>query len=415
MTQVSDITKLKRPVALVLDLSATGVAVARMLVKHGVEVYGAEAREDTIGNFSRHVKRPSFGYNITLDDQFLEKLLQFGRSFDPKPVLIPADDLYIEFIAEHYELLKDHFEMQNSLHPDISPGFLNKREFYQLCDKHDMPYPKTIFLTGQETIEEVTDSMRFPMILKPDLIHKWKKYLRGKKVMLIETQEMLEELFENHQAIMRDSMLQEVIPGQEDQLYLFKGYFGRDGKLITSFTGRKIRQYPPNFGSASLAESLPNEDVERMSVEFLEAVKFHGLCGSEFKFDARDNVYKMIEINIRPQLWEDLTRIADVEIAWYLYCDLAGLPIPERSTQKNGVKWVYLTRDVFSALWHIRNGNTSMFKWFKSYAQTKADALIDFKDLSMLLRLPMYTLSQIIKYKVKPWLVRSSHQTRTVK
>ena len=38
------------PPALVLDLSATGVAVARMLASHGVDVYGAEARVDSIGN-----------------------------------------------------------------------------------------------------------------------------------------------------------------------------------------------------------------------------------------------------------------------------------------------------------------------------------------------------------------------------
>jgi predicted ATP-grasp superfamily ATP-dependent carboligase len=392
------------PPALVLDLSATGVAVARMLAGHRVEVYGAEAREDTIGNYSRHIKEPSFGFKFEPNDKFLEDLIQFSRMFDTRPVLIPADDLYIEFIGEHFEVLKDYYVIQGSLSPDISPQFLNKKDFYKLCDKFNVSYPKTIYSTGSESIKDITDQLRFPIILKPNLIHKWKKYLKGQKIMFIESGEKLKDVLNNHKAILENSMLQEVIPGPENEIYLFKGYFNREGKLKSSFTGRKIRQYPPNFGSASLAESMPNEEVERISVEFLEAVKFHGLCGSEFKYDERDNEYKMIEINIRPQLWEDLTRIAEKEIMWTAYCDLAGLSIPEQHDQKNGVKWVYVTRDIFSALWQIKNSGLSLFDWIKSYKGTKGDALVDFCDLRMLIHLPFYTLSQVYKYKVKPLL-----------
>ncbi len=385
-----------------LDLSATGVAVARILAGHGVEVYGAEVRDDTIGNFSKYIKRPSFGYKIELNDKFLDDLIDFSRKFTKKPILIPSDDLYIEYIDKYFDILKDYFEMQSSLSPDISFKFLNKKDFYILCEEYHVPYPKTLFLSGDESLDEITKILRFPIILKPNLIHKWKKYLCGKKVILIETLEELKDIFSNQKSIIEDSMLQEVVPGQEDQLYLFKGYFGKDGKLKTSFTGRKIRQYPPNFGSASLAESMQNEDVERISVKFLEELKFHGLCGSEFKYDDRDGEYKMIEINIRPQLWEDLTRIAEKEIVWAAYCDLAGLNLPEQTPQKNGVKWVYLTRDIFSALWHVKEQNISIVSWIRSYKGTKADALIDFNDLRMLLRLPIYTFSQIIKYKIKP-------------
>jgi len=183
---------------------------------------------------------------------------------------------------------------------------------------------------------------------------------------------------------------------------------------MSAFTGRKIRQYPPNFGSACLAESMPNEEVERISVEFLEAVKFHGLCGSEFKYDKRDRMYKMIEINIRPQLWEDLTRIAEKEIVWTSYCDMAGLTVSNDREQKHGVKWVYLTRDIFSALWQVRKNNMSIKKWINSYRGVKADAIIDFSDLKMLLYLPVYTLVQVFKYKIKPLLRGSAPQGRTV-
>ena len=393
----------KLPPALVLDLSATGVAVARILAAHGVTVYGAEARVDSIGNYSKYIREPSFGYHIELNDDLLDRLIEFSRLCDTLPVLIPADDLYIEFIGNHYDVLSNYYLMQSSLSPDISPQYLNKKDFYHLCEEYGVPYPKTIFAEGSENIQEVLEKLRFPIILKPNLIHKWKKYLKGKKVMLVETKKELEDIFLNHKEILKDSMLQEVIPGAEDQLYLYKGYFSKDGKVLSSFTGRKIRQYPPDFGSASLAESLPNKDVEKFSIDFLEAAKFHGLCGSEFKYDERDNEYKMIEINIRPQLWEDLTRIADKQLVWTAYCDLAGIEMPEDRPQRNGVKWVYSTRDLFSALHQVRSGNVSFKEWIISYRGTRADALIDFSDFRMLLQLPVYTLIQVYKYKIKPW------------
>ncbi|MBI5102987.1 MAG: hypothetical protein HZB33_14310 [Nitrospirae bacterium] len=392
------------PVVVLLGLDATGVAVGRILAARGVTVYGVEFREDSIAGYSKYIKPPPFGHKVVLSGDLLEQLLGFGKSFDIKPVLIPADDLFIDFISTNYDVLTEVFQAQGSLSPAVCPRFLNKRDFYRLCEEYSVAYPGTIFLRGDEKPDDIADKFRFPLILKPNLIHKWKEYLGGRKVIEINTSGELKDIFNSHRSIIGDSMIQEVIPGGEDALYLFKGYFGRDGRLQGSFTGRKLRQYPPNFGTASLAESLRNADVERISVTFLETLRFHGICGSEFKYDARDGVYKMIEINIRPQTWEDLTRIAHRDIIWTAYCDLAGLQVPEQGPQEEGVKWVYLTRDIFSAIWHMKHGNTDVISWLKSYKGIKTDALIDFDDFGMLVRLPVYTFAQINKYRIQPWV-----------
>jgi D-aspartate ligase len=394
------------PVALVLGLDATGLAVGRILAVRGVAVYGVEFREDTIANYSRYIKRPNFGSKVDLSGAFLEQLVGFAKSYDKKPVLIPADDVFIEFVSDHFEILEKSFSIQVSQSPAVCPYFLNKKKFYLLCEEYGVACPVTLFLGGGEKVEDIVDTLKFPLILKPNLIHKWKEYLGGRKVVVINTPAELRNIFMRHSSIIADSMLQEIIPGGEDNLYLFKGYSGRDGKVKATFTGRKIRQYPPNFGTGSLAESVCNKTVEMISVKFLEAMKFQGLCGSEFKYDERDGLYKMIEINIRPQTWEDLTRIADRDILWTAYCDLAGLEVPEPVSQKEGVKWVYLTRDVFSAFWHMRHENMKVGDWVRSYKGIKTDALIDFKDMRLLARLPGYTFSQINKYRIKPFLQR---------
>lgn len=392
------------PPVLILDLSATGIAVARILGNHGVDVYGADLSKISIGRFSKYVKKPAFGYKIEIDSHFLDMLTYFAKSFNNKPVLLPCSDVFIEFVSKYYGILKDFFAIQESLAPTISSRFLDKREFYKMCEEYNIPYPKTIRLSGYEMASEIVKKLKFPMILKPYLIHKWKKYLKGKKVIFIQNADELEHILKKEKNLLKDSLLQEIIPGSEENIYIFKGYFGKDGELRAFFTGRKIRQYPPNFGSFSLAESIENEEVKQMSINFLRRAKFKGLCGTEFKYDQRDSYYKIIEINIRPQLWEDLTRLAEAEVLWVAYCDLAGINFTSQNKQKNNVKFAYLLRDLYSALYQIKNGELRFIEWLKSYSNLKGDALIDFKDWKLLIGIPIYVISQLYLYKIKPFL-----------
>jgi len=390
------------PPALILDLSATGLAVARILSKHGVDAYGADIYNLSIGRFSKYVKRPSFGYKVSLDSRFLDQLIKFAKKFDTKPVLFPSSDVFIEFVSKHYEILKKYYHLQESLAPNISNKFLNKMEFYKLCEKYNMVYPKTLILTGKESPAQVIEKLRFPIILKPHLIHKWRKHLKGKKVIYIKNLSELENVFKVEKDLLVNSVLQEVIPGPEENIFIFKGYFDRKGNLKAHFVGRKIRQYPPYFGSFSLAESVENEEVKKLSVDFLQRLKFKGLCGTEFKYDYRDRDYKIIEINIRPQLWEDLTRLAGAEVLWVAYCDLAGLESPQCNKQINYVKLSYLIRDIYSAFIQIKDGELKFKKWIQSYSNLRGDAIFEMKDWKLLIGFPLYVMSQFYFFKIRP-------------
>lgn len=385
------------PVALVLSLSASGVAVARSLAAHKVSVYGAD-HQFAAGLFSRYIKKPNFGYQVALDNNFLENLIIFAEAKKLKPVLLPSDDRFMEFVSHHYDILKEHFILQESLKPDVCQLFLDKKIFYELCGQHNIKYPKTAFITGQESVGDIIHKIRFPMILKPHIIHKWKRKLRGQKVIMIRNKEELEIVLNQWRDNLEHMVIQEVIEGKESDIWIFKGYFNQHGEIIDFFTGRKLRQYPPGFGSASLAESASNDKIAEISIDFLTQLKFQGLCGTELKYDHRDNEYKIIEINIRPQLWDDLMRVAGKEILWVAYCDMTGNEITVRSNQMNGIKWGYLTRDILSALWHMEKNNLLFSEWIKSYRKLHSEALFDIKDLKMFLGIPLYTFYQFYRY-----------------
>ena len=387
------------PSALVLSLSGTGLAVARALSMHGVKIYGTDWSKLSIGRFSKLINKPPFGWQVNLDNQFLENLIEFSQKQKSKPVLFPSDDKFIEFVSRNYKILKDYFIMQKSLAPEISKKFLDKKEFYKLCDQKGIAYPKTLFLTGEESENQIAEKFRFPLILKPYLIHKWRKKLRGKKVILIKNRQELKKTLEKHRQDIQDMMCQEVIVGPESNIYIFKGYFNGQGKPLCWFTGRKIRQYPPNFGSGSLVESIPQEEIAQVSLKFLSSLGVHGLGGTELKYDPRDDQYKMIEVNMRPQLWDDLMRVSEINLIWIAYCDMIGLNLSAQSNQKYGVKWTYITRDILSAVWHISKRNIVLSEWIKSYKGVCVDALIDFRDIKLtFLGIPTYTIYQFFQY-----------------
>jgi len=385
--------------ALVLSLSATGIAVARALTKHDVKIYGVD-HQFAVGAFSKFIHKPFFGYKVNLDCEFLENLIKFSNMQDLKPVLFAADDKFIEFISMNYDVLKNYYIIQKSLHPNVSKLFLDKKNFYELCKKCDVSYPKTIYLSGNESVEYIVDQIRFPLILKPYLIHKLKRRLHGKKVIFVKDVKELEGILVNWRDCLKYMLIQEVIEGEESDIWIFKGYFDENGKLLDSFTGRKIRQYPPVFGSACLAESAANDTIAQMSIELLTRLGFQGLCGTEFKFDRRDNEYKMIEINIRPQLWDDLMRISSRNLILTAYCNLIDHKIPTVSAQIQNVKWGYLTRDFLSAIWHMKQGNLRFSDWLKSYKGLSTDALLDKNDKKCFLGVPGYTLYQFHRFYI---------------
>jgi len=133
----------------------------------------------------------------------------------------------------------------------------------------------------------------------------------------------------------------------------------------------------------------------------LRGIKFQGICGTEFKYDPRDKIFKMIEINIRPQLWEGITQVSHSEVIWVAYCDLTGNKFELNKKQLNGIKFAYFTRDFVSALMMIKDKNLGFIEWLSSYSKVKGDAIISLKDPIPTLALFISSLWELYTYRIK--------------
>lgn len=346
------------PHAVVLGLSPTALYVARELGKRGVTLLGVD-RQFACAGASKHF-RGGDGVWVEPDTNvLLERLIAHAKSLDLKPVLIPTSDHYIEFIGQHYSRLCQVFLVSKS-YSDKAGLLLDKMKFHQLCKEHGVATPGVWELASVQDMLEFCD-VPFPCILKPTLIHLAKDYMRGKKVFIVNNRSELVEIAQHLPADSGSWLVQEVIPGEESFITLCAGYASESDTNSDTFTARKLRQYPPGFGSASRVISQSCSATRTLSVDLILAIGYRGIYGAEFKRDPRDGVLKIIEINPRPTLWFHASHASGKRLVERAYCELAGIEGPSGKPQRDGVVWHYVLKDVASAIFYRFKGGNFIF------------------------------------------------------
>ncbi len=336
---------------IVLGASPTGLYAVRELANAGLSVAVADVAQGCALS-SRHVA--GGGRSFMGDLAAIEEwLLGMPRAGDSRPVLLPTNDLFIEFVVERRQRLAARFEFA-ACHEGLAAELLDKSLFHALCGRHGMPTPGVWPAENAEEALALAGRVPYPCILKPMLIHRARGFLKGKKVLIARDQAEFEAHARELPPESGGWLVQEVITGPESDITLFAGYVGRDGRLRQAFTARKLRQYPPGFGSASLVLSAPCAETLALTGDFLGRIGFRGVCGAEFKRDPRDGRLKIIEINPRPTLWFQVSHDAGKRVVEAAVRDLAGDGVAADPPQSETVLWRYGFKDLASAAFYIR-------------------------------------------------------------
>ena len=339
--------------AIIFGLSPTGLYAARELSAAGIKVLGISDSFEA-GRYSAALTHPDKFWVLDDPAEMVERLVALGSSCEHPPVLMPTNDRLIAFISDHADALRPHFLFQDSYRPDFYLKLVDKQLFYDACEKHHIAYPK-LLAADRDGLADLAEDIRFPVILKPSLIHEVRDFMAGRKVLIAETLDAYRSAIASIPSSNSEWLVQEIIPGPESNIRLFGGYFDRESRLHQGFTCVKVRQFPPGFGSASLAYSRPEEEIFQISRDFLQALSFQGIAGTEFKWDDRDKLWKIIEINPRPTLWFHISHSSDKRIALAAYRDLCKQSLPEERPQQNGVLWRYAVKDLYSQVFYRKN------------------------------------------------------------
>jgi predicted ATP-grasp superfamily ATP-dependent carboligase len=139
-----------------------------------------------------------------------------------------------------------------------------------------------------------------------------------------------------------------------------------DQEPLFLITKQKFRQYPIEFGLGSYHATTWNPVVAELGTEFLRAIGLVGIANVEFKYDARDDTYKIIECNHRLTLTSELVRLAGVDSAYLAYQRALGRQTGSLLEYKAGVRMLYPLYDFRAFTAYRAKGELSLASYAAS-------------------------------------------------
>jgi predicted ATP-grasp superfamily ATP-dependent carboligase len=196
--------------------------------------------------------------------------------------------------------------------------------------------PETRYPSLAAEARAAGDELGYPVLVKPRHPVGFKRRF-GKQAFTCETAVELERAYADSEAF--EPMVQELVPGGDDELYSLGSYLRRDGEPLGLFCGRKLRQTPPGIGTCRVGEAVWVQEVVDAGLRVLRGLDFHGISQVEFKRDPRDGRFKLMEVNPRLWQWHGLAAACGVDLPVIAYRDLTGQPLPAASMNGNGRRW----------------------------------------------------------------------------
>jgi predicted ATP-grasp superfamily ATP-dependent carboligase len=368
------------PYAVVACLdSMQGLQIARLLAANGVPIIGL-ARDP-----SYHTCRTRVCTRIlnadTHTDELVKSLTELGPLLPGKAVVIPCHDESVLVVSRNREHLERWYHIMLP-DADTVEMMMHKERFVEYAQQLGFSIPTSVELRSRGDAERAALTLPFPCVVKPPYRSQaWTRHTKMKAIKVDDPASLL-EAFDNYHEWSGKLLAQQWIEGPDDELYSFNGYFDRTSALLAGFVSRKIRQWPPGMGSSTSGEECRNDYVRDQAIRFFRSAAMVGLAYMEMKRDVRSGEYYMIEPNVgRPTGRSAIAETGGVELHYTMYCDAAGLPLPENRTQTYmGAKWIHVLRDLQAALYYRRRGQLTWRQWLKTLRGKRAYALFSWKD-----------------------------------
>jgi len=326
------------PPALVFNCHITGLAVARSLGARGVPVIALDKDERGFGLYSRHVavrgRLPS-----PLDDEegFVDRLLEIGQLLDRRGVLFPANDEWVLGLGRHRARLEEYYDVPFAGEATVE-RILDKGSLYAAAERLGIPVPRTWSLAGHDPAR-LAREVPYPCILKP---REQRSFTEQFGVKVIEVADQTAFVDWARRTAAHGMLAQEIVPVSADGFHSLCAYVAPDGAPLGLFVGRKVEQYPANFGTGCLVEAAPLPLLAERGARVLRELEYHGVAEVEFLYDPRDGEHKLLDVNTRVWKWIGLPIAAGVDLPWLAYAATTGQAVSEVTPREGPLTWVYL-------------------------------------------------------------------------
>ena len=375
--------------ALILGGYVNGYCIIRELFEKGIRNIVLFDYKRRLASYSNKIRK----YSIIEGnpDSLLFEIEKLHNSCN-YIVIYPTDDLQIELLEAIYDEIESFCFIP--FNPENVVKISDKYEQYRWCDKIGVPYPKTEKIDNINEIQNI-NNLLFPVLIKPSTRMDIKiKMFRSLEI-------KTKDDFKEKATILKDVVSKgipliasEIIPGDGSNIYAYVGYRNHKGEILNEWIGKKLSQFPDDFGVFSSASNQASEIVREQGRKLLHGMNLIGINEPEFKYDQRDDQYKLMEINLRSMMWHRTGNISGVNLQHTQYLDALGSESPQQKQILNKtLHFVYFKHEIINLL--RRKGYWGTFK-HNLWGGAKTNyAIFDKTD-------------------IKPFIIDSAHTFRAV-
>ena len=149
------------------------------------------------------------------------------------------------------------------------------------------------------------------------------------------------------------------------------------------YSGRKIRQYLPDYGATCFGISERHPDLEEQSRRFLEGIGYKGFAALEFARSREDGRAYFLELNTRTYYHNQLFADAGIDLTQVGYLSASGhdfRTLLGTLEQREGVIWIDFRRDFQSMRIKRRQRRIGVVQWLRSIIAARSFAYWDWRD-----------------------------------
>lgn len=363
---------MSKPIALVLGGYVNGYSIVRELYAMGVREIVLFDYGSSIARFSNKVAKV---VQVKPDATALKAEIEKLNNGKNKIIVFPTDDLQLELLCEVNDDLATYCFLP--FNPETLTKDLTKDYQYEVCARIGVPFPISISIGSMAEIDR-TRELTFPIILKPSKRDDLR--LNGFRNLHIEKVDDLSRYLAKLAHYLESGVpviASEFIPGDGSKIFAYTAYRSKDGRILNDWIGKKLAQHPDEFGVFSSASNEAPAVVREQGRALVDAMNLYGIVEPEFKFDARDGKYKLMEVNLRSMMWHRTGHLCGVYLQYTQWLDAIGGEVPryEQSDAKI-VHFVYMKHEISNLLgrrgylrkfWHnvfgTRNIHFAVFEW----------------------------------------------------
>ncbi len=361
--------------ALILGASPNSLSAARSLGRAGLRVVMAETRIDESIAQSRYVAR--FELLVDDDDAAITAQLMMLSEQHERPFLLPTGDRYALLLARFQEQLRRKYCFVIPAYAALE-GIIDKAKLYETARQNGIPHPRFAIVRGKDDIDGAIANVPTPCYVKPALAHQWRNFRRTK----LERAETAEDLRQVLGCFVEKGLVavpQEIIPGQDSEVFSVSAYLGRSGRCLGWRTKRKLRQWPLSAGDASLQETCSYPEVAELGLRLLAVTGHRGPATVEFRRDERSGRLVLMEINARTILGQEMITQSGLDVPLMAYHDAKGMPVMTPRPVKP-VRWLHFQSDFRSFRALRGRGQLTAWQWVRSLIGCRAFAYFALDD-----------------------------------